>query len=218
MSSSARATEASPSPILSEPSFGEGDEARRTALRRMRGVALGLLLLAAVVFVATLHRDGAWAYVHATAEAAMVGAIADWFAVTALFRHPLGLPIPHTAIIPTRKGALARSLRDFVTENFLSEPVIRQRMADAEVSRRLGSWLTEEAHSERVVTEAAGLLSVGLQRVQDDEVAAILETELIPRLIKEPLSEIAGRLLGEVVDEGPTTVSSTCWWLRRING
>src|SRR5207237_824501 len=97
----------------------------------MRSDELGLLLVATAVFAATLNRDGGWAYVHATAEAAMVGAIADWFAVTALFRRPLGLPIPHTAIIPERKDSLARSLQEFVTDNFLSEAIVRQRMADA---------------------------------------------------------------------------------------
>ena len=111
----------------------------------MRAVALGLLLLAAVIYLLTLDRDGGWAYVHATAEAAMVGAIADWFAVTALFRHPLGLPIPHTAIIPERKNSLARSLQEFVTENFLSEDVIRTRVADADVSRRVGDWVRAAA-------------------------------------------------------------------------
>ncbi|MEJ7743651.1 MAG: DUF445 domain-containing protein [Nocardioidaceae bacterium] len=187
---------------LAGPNFGAADEARRVALRRMRLVAVGLLLLAAVVFIATVNRGGAWAYVHATAEAAMVGAIADWFAVSALFRHPLGLPIPHTAIIPTRKGALARSLQAFVTENFLSEAVIRQRLADAQVSRRLGGWLTEEVHSTRVVDEVSTVLRSGLKRIHDDEVAAIIETEIIPRLVDEPLSELSGRLLGEVVEEG----------------
>ena len=85
------------------------DETRRRGLRRMRTLALSLLLLAAVVFLLTLHRDGAWGFVNAAAEAAMVGALADWFAVTALFRHPMGVPVPHTAIIPTRKDALGQS-------------------------------------------------------------------------------------------------------------
>ena len=92
------------------------DEARRRGLRRMRTVAVGLLLLAACVYVATLGRDGFWGFVNAGAEASMVGAIADWFAVTALFKHPLGLPVPHTALIPKRKDELGRSLEEFVGE------------------------------------------------------------------------------------------------------
>ena len=85
----------------------------------------------------------------------MVGAIADWFAVTALFKHPLGLPIPHTALIPKRKEMLGRSLEEFVGENFLQEQVIRERMQVAELSRRVGEWLTVEHNARRVVDEAA---------------------------------------------------------------
>jgi uncharacterized membrane-anchored protein YjiN (DUF445 family) len=168
----------------------------------MRAFALLLLALAAVVFVSTLGRDGPWGYVNATAEAAMIGGIADWFAVTALFRHPLGLPIPHTALVPNRKDMLARSLQEFFTENFLSEDVVRDRVADAGVARRLGSWLSEEPHSARVADEAARALRRGLMRIRDEDVTALVEHELLPRLVEEPLSEVAGRLLGELVDDG----------------
>ncbi|HSS67708.1 MAG TPA: DUF445 domain-containing protein, partial [Nocardioidaceae bacterium] len=188
---------------MSGPVFVESaaDVVRRRGLRRMRVVALALLVAAAVVFVATLHGGGAWAYVHATSEAAMVGAIADWFAVTALFRHPRGLPIPHTAIIPTRKDSLARSLQDFVTDNFLSEDVVRSRVAAAKVSRRAGEWLSSEHNGVWVVDEASVLVRTALGSVKDDEVAALIETELLPRLAEEPLSQVAGRLLADVVAE-----------------
>ena len=109
-----------------------GDAEKLRALRRMKLVALGLFLAAAAVFVvARLYEDDhAWVgYVRATAEAAMVGALADWFAVTALFRHPLGLPIPHTAIIPKRKDQIGRSLGEFVQGNFLTREVIAERLA-----------------------------------------------------------------------------------------
>jgi uncharacterized membrane-anchored protein YjiN (DUF445 family) len=168
----------------------------------MRTVASSLLVLAAAVYLATLHREGAWAYVHATAEASMVGAIADWFAVTALFRHPLGLPIPHTALIPTRKNMLARSLQDFVTENFLSEDVIRTRVADAHVSRRVGGWLSQPEHADRVVTEAAALVSTGLSKISDEDVDYLIRTEVLPRLADEPLAPLLGHLLGDVIDDG----------------
>ncbi len=187
---------------VSAPVFASSDDVeRRRGLRRMRAVALSLLLVAALVYVLTLHAHGAWPYVHATAEAAMIGAIADWFAVTAIFRHPLGLPIPHTAIIPTRKAALARSLRDFVTDNFLAESVVRARVADADVSRRIGIWLTEPANSTWVVNEAATLARTVLTKISDEDVAVLIESELLPRLADEPLSEVAGRLLQDVVAE-----------------
>jgi uncharacterized membrane-anchored protein YjiN (DUF445 family) len=174
---------------------------RRRGLRRMRAVALSLLLAATAVFASTIDAHGWLAYVHAAAEAAMVGAIADWFAVTALFRRPLRLPIPHTAIIPTRKDSLARSLQQFVTDNFLSEPVVRTRVADAQISRRAGEWLAVEANSSRLIDEASVLIRAALGRVRDDEVAALIESEVMPRLADEPLSEVAGRLLEEVVAE-----------------
>ncbi len=109
----------------------EADAERRRGLQRMRAVALGLLLLAAVVYVLTRGQSGWLGFVNAGAEASMVGAMADWFAVTALFRHPLGLPIPHTALIPRRKDDLGRGLEEFVGENFLQEAIIRERIAAA---------------------------------------------------------------------------------------
>ena len=119
--------------------LSRADLARKRGLRRMRAVALSLLVLAALVFILTRRLDGAWGFVNATAEAAMVGALADWFAVTALFRHPLGIPIPHTAIIPNRKDTLGQSLEEFVTGNFLTEHAARERVVAADVSRHRSS-------------------------------------------------------------------------------
>ncbi|MGN6575650.1 MAG: DUF445 domain-containing protein [Nocardioides sp.] len=183
-------------PITANP---ELDDVRRRGLRRMRSLAVGLLLFAAVVYLATLDRDGFWGYVNAGAEASMVGAIADWFAVTALFKHPLGLPIPHTALIPRRKEDLGRSLEEFVGENFLQEQVIRERMQIAELSRRVGEWLTVERHARRVVDEAASVLHIGLSRVRDEDMRVLVEEALLPRFLAEPVSPLAGSLLTEIV-------------------
>src|SRR3954453_2050126 len=142
----------------------EADEQRRRGLRRMRTLAVSLLGFAAVVYVLTLDRHGFWGFVNAGAEASMVGAIADWFAVTALFKHPLGLPVPHTALIPRRKDELGKSLEEFVGENFLQEPIIRERVAAAQLSRRLGDWLSVEEHARRAVDEGAALLHIGLAK------------------------------------------------------
>ena len=177
----------------------ELDEERRRGLRRMRSLAVGLLLFAAVVYLATLDEDGFLGFVNAGAEASMVGAIADWFAVTALFKNPLGLPIPHTALIPRRKEMLGRSLEEFVGENFLHEQVIRERMQVAELSRRVGDWLVVEEQARRVVDEAASVLHIGLTRIRDEDIAALVEEALLPRLRAEPVSPVAGSLLAEVV-------------------
>ena len=173
----------------------EADAVRRTRLRRMQGLALALLVLAAVVYLLTLDQDGVLGFVNAGAEASMVGAIADWFAVTALFRHPLGLPIPHTALIPRRKDELGKSLEEFFGENFLQEEVIRERLAAAEVARRLGAWLSEPANATRVASEGASVAAIALGRMRDDDVRALVEEVLIPRFVAEPISPLAGGLL-----------------------
>jgi uncharacterized membrane-anchored protein YjiN (DUF445 family) len=132
----------------------------------------------------------------------MVGAIADWFAVTALFKHPLGVPVPHTALIPRRKDELGRSLEEFVGENFLQESIIRDRIASAELSRRVGDWLSVEANARRAVDEGATLLHLGLAKVRNQDLVALIEDALLPRFIAEPVSPVAGSLLQEVVRDG----------------
>jgi len=166
----------------------------------MRALALSLLVLAAVVYVLTREHDTGWlGYVNAGSEAAMVGAIADWFAVTALFRHPLGLPIPHTAIIPNRKASLGESLQEFVADNFLKEDVIRERIASAGVSRRVGEWVVVGRHTDRLVDEGSRILADALSHVRESDVAAVIQEALIPRLKDEELSPVVGQLLDEVL-------------------
>jgi uncharacterized membrane-anchored protein YjiN (DUF445 family) len=180
----------------------ELDEQRRRGLRRMRTLAVSLLVVAAVVYVLTRDQDGLLGFVNAGAEASMVGAFADWFAVTALFKHPLGLPVPHTALIPRRKEMLGRSLEEFVGENFLQEGVIRERLDAARLSSRVGAWLGDERNARRVCDEAAALLQLGLARIRDEDMSAIVSEALLPRLLEEPVSPVAGSLLEEVVRDG----------------
>ena len=182
--------------ITSSPA---ADDERRRGLRRMRTVAVGLLLVAAVVYLLTLDRDGFWGFVNAGAEASMVGAIADWFAVTALFRHPLGLPIPHTALIPKRKDQLGHSLEEFFGENFLQESIIRDRVGAAGVSRRLGEWLAQPDNARRVVEEVTDVAGIALSKVTDEQVADLVELALVPRFREEPIAPLLGSLLTEVV-------------------
>jgi len=178
------------------------DAERRRALRRMRTVAVSLLAFAAVVYVATLGHSsspGLWGFVNAGAEASMVGAIADWFAVTALFKHPLGIPIPHTALVPRRKDELGKGLEEFVGENFLHEEIIRERVAAATVSARVGDWLSDPANARRVVEEVTEVAAIGLGKVRDEHVADLVTQALVPRFRDEPISPLAGSLLGEFV-------------------
>jgi uncharacterized membrane-anchored protein YjiN (DUF445 family) len=178
------------------------DERRRRGLRRMRTLAVSLLLLAGVVYLLTVGEDGALGFVNAGAEASMVGAIADWFAVTALFKHPLGLPVPHTALIPRRKDELGRSLEEFVGENFLQEGIIRDRIAAAAISQRAGAWLSDPDHVRRVVDEVAELAAIGLGKIRDEHVSDLVKDALIPRFREEPIAPLVGGLLAETVRDG----------------
>ncbi len=199
------------------------DQERGSRLRRMKLIALGLLLLAAVVYLATLRvaDQGVWGFVNAGAEAAMVGALADWFAVTALFRHPLGLPIPHTAIIPKRKDDIAHNLQSFFTENFLTEAIVRERVAATHVGTRLGEWLQVETNAVRVVAEGSRLARLALTRISDDDVTHLVGDVIVPRLRAEPLADTAGDLLDAIVTDGAhhglvdLVVGEVHDWLRR---
>jgi uncharacterized membrane-anchored protein YjiN (DUF445 family) len=170
----------------------------------MKAVAGGLLLGAAAIFVVTTIVGGpAWVgYVRATAEASMVGALADWFAVTALFRRPLGLPIPHTAIIPSRKDALGTSLGDFVGTNFLAEDVVRGRLRRVGIAARLGTWLADPAHAERVTAELGTVVRGAVTVLRDEDVQAVVEQAVASRVMAVPWGPPLGRLLEKVLADG----------------
>jgi len=190
-------------PTGSTMSFDDMQRAR--ALRRMKLVATSLLVIAAIVFViAKVNEDsGAWVgYVRAVAEAAMVGALADWFAVTALFRHPLRLPIPHTAIIPKRKDQIGRSLGDFVESNFLTAEVLDERLHGAEIGRRAGEWLADPTHAERAGEALADVVHGGLEVLDDDEIQAGLEHFVRARVQATHVSPVVGRVLDLTIEGG----------------
>jgi len=156
------------------------DRIKRQQLRRMKSVATGLLLISAAVYLIAKRAEATGApvwvsFVRAAAEAAMVGGLADWFAVTALFRRPLGLPIPHTAIIPTRKDAIGASLGEFVGDNFLSEEVVRDKIRSAQIASRLGNWLREPANSKQVTDELASVITWATSLGDDEDIAEVIE-------------------------------------------
>ena len=185
----------------------KADAERRVALRRMKLVALSFLIGASVVFLACrwaqAHTNlGVWVgYVGAAAEAGMVGALADWFAVTALFKHPLGLPIPHTAIIKRKKDQLGEGLGTFVRENFLSPSVVETKLRDAQIPSRLGKWLSEPTHAERVATEAATVLRVLVELLRDDDVQQVIDRMIVRRIAEPQWGPPVGRVLGTLLAE-----------------
>jgi len=179
------------------------DQERRRALRFMKGVALGALLFMAVVFIVAfvlVERVPPMSYVRAAAEGGMVGALADWFAVTALFRHPLGIPIPHTAIIPRRKDEIGRSLGDFVETNFLEGSVVRGKLESTAIAQKAGQWLQEPEHAETVAAEGATMAAGILTALSDDEVQDLIGDLAREHLLSPAWAPTIGGWLSRVVD------------------
>jgi len=184
----------------------EADAERLRNLRRMKAVALGFLIGATVIFLACKWGEarggpGWLGYVGAAAEAGMVGALADWFAVTALFRHPLGLKIPHTAIIPRKKDQLGEGLGQFVRENFLSAEVVETKLRGAEIAGRMGKWLSEPENADRVATETATILRVGVELLNDEDIQNAIDKTIVKRLAEPQWGPPVGRVLGQLLAE-----------------
>lgn len=188
-----------------EGGLGPADLERAAALRRMKGLALTLLIGMAVVFAVSFALQGRYPwlqYVRAASEGGMVGALADWFAVTALFRHPLGLPIPHTAIIPTRKDAIGASLSGFVRDNFLSSAVVRTKLETVDVARKAGTWLASPAGAERVAKEGAAVVRGAFTVLNDDDVQSVIEGMVRRHLLAPPWGPPLGRVAEQVFAAG----------------
>ncbi len=181
-------------------------EATNPALIRMRIVATGLLVLMAVVFLvsrALVDRHSAIGFVRAFAEAAMVGGLADWFAVTALFRHPLGLPIPHTAIIPRNKDRIGDTLAIFLRDNFLLPSVISRRMRRLDVAGAIAHWLTDppEGAGGRFRSGASKLVAQILEGLDPARLGGMVKAGIRARLRQTEISPILGQLLKAAIAE-----------------
>ncbi len=177
------------------------EEEKRVRLQKMKRMATGLLVFAALVFVVTSIFESRYpwlGYVRATAEAAMVGAIADWFAVTALFRYPMGVRIPHTAIIPNRKERIGKSLGSFVQNNFLSPPVLLARIRGANVARKIAEWMADPQHADTVGKHAADGVKGLVEVLRDEEVQEIIEQSLMSRVRATQVAPLMGNVLSVV--------------------
>lgn len=171
---------------------------RRARLRSMQRVAGGLLLLAFGVFClarSLLGLHPAWGYVSAFAEAAMVGAVADWFAVVALFRHPLGIPVWHTAIIPNSKDDIGRNLGQFVESHFITEQGIAERIRQANPAGLLGAWLLAPGHSEQLGLAMAKAGRVVLNALDHEAMSLLVQAAATRQLSQLDIASNAGRLL-----------------------
>lgn len=184
------------------------DEAlKRDRLVRMKRFALVLLLCAVVIFVASLvmERLYGWSwlgYVRAAAEASVVGGMADWFAVTALFRHPLGIPIPHTAIVPARKDRIGRALGNFVQQNFLDRLVVARKLAALRLGDRTAQWLSEPENARTVTRAAAHALTSAANVLRDEDVQSFIERTIGDRVRGVRVAPILGRALRLLTVDG----------------
>jgi uncharacterized membrane-anchored protein YjiN (DUF445 family) len=181
------------------------DQLKRARLRSMQWLAVALLLLAALVFAVARSQRGnhpAWGYVEAFAEASMVGAIADWFAVVALFRHPLGIPLWHTAIIPNSKAGIGRSLGTFVENHFITEQGIAERIAHADPAARLGAWLGDENHAQQLGMAGAGVARQLLAMADHDKLGRLLREQASSYLGQLNLSDVAADCIDALIADG----------------
>jgi uncharacterized membrane-anchored protein YjiN (DUF445 family) len=183
---------------------GRTEAERRRSLRRAKRGAGALLGVAAVGFLLTLLGEdrGLVGFVRAAAEAGLVGGLADWFAVTALFRHPLGIPVPHTALVPRRKDALAASLGDFVTGYFLTDENVRARLAGAHVVQRVARRLAVGAGADRLARELIATAAGALDVLRADDVVDLGLDAARRDAATRSYAGLAGALLAEASGGG----------------
>ena len=192
--------------------------------RGMKIAATGLLVVMAAVFFGAraLEPDYPWlAYVKAFAEAAMVGGLADWFAVTALFRHPLGLPIPHTAIIPRNKDRIGESLASFLKQHFLIAPVVARRMRHIDLAGAAGRFLrTPEGEGGRIRAGASRLIADIFESLDDERLGGIFKSAISGRLKTMEVSPLLGHALASAIDENrhvPMLEAAIRWMARALD-
>jgi uncharacterized membrane-anchored protein YjiN (DUF445 family) len=195
------AAAAPPAPGSVIPPPLRDEERRRTELAAMKRVATGLLGVAFVVFVTARLLEGVWpwmAVVRATAEASLVGGLADWFAVTALFRRPLGLPIPHTAIIPTQKDRIGRILGNFLQNHFLSTQVLAANLKQMHLADRSARWLADRANAQRLAGQLAAGVAQTVQALPETQVRELIRESAVSRLQATPLAPLLSSVLAVV--------------------
>src|SRR5688572_6278036 len=168
---------------------------KRGQLRKHKWFAtlLFLIMMGVYVICEVFFTHDNWAgYVKAFSEAAMVGALADWFAVVALFRHPLGIPIPHTDLIESSKKKIGNNLGSFVTDNFLTPSAIRPRLEKLHIAERLGQWLLVDRNRRTATKEILRIAREALDKMKDDEITAMIQAQAVALVDKLPVHKVAG--------------------------
>ena len=190
-----------PAPLRT-PAASSG--ALHSGVRQMQLIATGMLLLMAAIFIAATRLDDihpAWGFVRAFAEAAMVGGLADWFAVTALFRHPLGIPIPHTAIIPRNKDRIGETLAAFLRDNFLIPSVVARRMRSVDGAGAIGRFLANPAPEGRLREGASRMFASLLESLDEERLGGMVKAAVSSRLRSLDVSPLLGKTLEAAITE-----------------
>ena len=178
------------------------DDARQAALDVMKRRATGLLVLAVLVFIAASWYEPVYpwlGYIRATAEASVVGGLADWFAVTALFSHPLNIPIPHTAIIGRQKDRIGRIIGNFVQHHFLARDAVSVKLRGMRIAERAADWLSDAANAQRIATQLASGLARTLEALPDDKIRDLIQQGAMERIRSTRVAPMLGRTLAVVV-------------------
>lgn len=206
----------------------ETEARKRRELRNSKAFATMLLVIATLIYLVCrwLEADAAgdgeaparWVgYVRAASEAGMVGALADWFAVTALFRHPLGIPIPHTAIVRRKKDQVGHSLAGFIGDNFLNPALVVDKVRSLQITERIGSWLVEPGSADKVSEHAGKFIGNALEAVDPADAEAVIKAAVVDKLSEPEWGPPAGRILEQLIEEGRTEpiIQQLSEWLHR---
>lgn len=208
--------------VIPVPGPSPEDEARRRAeLRKHKTIATSLLAAATAVYILMRWlqfqgNPGAWiGYVRAASEAGMVGALADWFAVAALFRHPLHIPIPHTAIVKRKKDQVGHALKDFVDENFLNPALIGEKVQRAQIPLRAADWLVSAGGAQRCSREAGRIIEAVVGSIDAQDAELIFRTLVVDELSEPTWGPPLGRALEQLIEEGRTepAVDAVVAWM-----
>ena len=209
--------------------MGRSEQARYNQrafeLRRIRIIAIALLLVMAFIFVCATHLEKNvhenWGYLRAFAEAGIVGGLADWFAVTALFRHPLGIPVPHTAIIPTNKARIGSSLASFLQSNFLTSRVVARRVQQMDVAGMLGRFLVQPSGGEaRMRHGASRLFGDIIASLDDERLGGMAKEALRKQLTQLHVAPLVGQMLDAMIQQrrhAPIIDNIVDWAARTLN-
>ncbi len=205
----------------------EKEAQQRRALRFYKSLMTGLLVIAAIIFVVCTwwldHVNGTVAWwvglVRAGAEAGMVGGLADWFAVAALFRHPMGLPIPHTALVPRKKDQIGDSLSEFVGENFLNAQLITEKVSEANLPEKIGAWLAHPENAGKVSDRVGRFTANAVGAIDRADAEALINQQVIGRFTEPAWGPPLGRMLDSLIEDGkvePVVQEIISWGRRKV--